>query len=117
MFWPDLPKGRAKIGDGWGLLQESASSDWKATATNQMYSNDLEACEMKCCYFLFHSEVNFFMRSLFSGERQWPFGPLVQIISIQMYKVQTYCSHRAPCSPEIQSYHSERKVKAHYMYE
>ena len=26
---------------------------------------------------LFHSEVNFFMRSLFSGERQWPFGPLV----------------------------------------
>ena len=42
-----------------GLLQESASSDWKATATNQMYSNDLEACGMKCCYFLFHSEVNF----------------------------------------------------------
>ena len=26
---------------------------------------------------LFHSEVNFFMRSLFSGERQWPLGPLV----------------------------------------
>ena len=24
-----------------------------------MYSNDLEACGMKCCYFLFHSEVNF----------------------------------------------------------
>ena len=45
-------QGRAKIGDG-GLLQESASSDWKATATNQMYSNDLEACGMKCCYFLF----------------------------------------------------------------
>ena len=49
-----------KIGDrGGGLLEESASSDWKATATNQMYSNDLEACGMKCCYFLFHSEVNF----------------------------------------------------------
>ena len=47
-------QGRAKIGDG-GLLQESASSDWKATATNQMYSNDLEACGMKCCYFLFRS--------------------------------------------------------------
>ena len=60
-----------------GLLQESASSDLKATATNQIYSNDLEACGMKCCYFLFHSEVNFFMRSLFPGERQWPFGPLV----------------------------------------
>ena len=51
-------QGRAKIGDG-ALLQESASSDWKATATNQMYSNDLEACGMKCCYFWFHSEVNF----------------------------------------------------------
>ena len=46
---------------GGGLLQETASSDWKATATNQMYSNDLEACGMKCCYFLFHSEVNFFL--------------------------------------------------------
>ena len=34
-----------------------------------VYSNDLEACGMKCCYFLFHYEVNFFMRSLFSGER------------------------------------------------
>ena len=64
-------------GWGGGLLQESTSSDWKATAANQMYSNDLEACGMKCCYFLFHSKVNFFMRSLFSGEQQWPFGPLV----------------------------------------
>ena len=26
---------------------------------------------------LFHSEVKFFMHSSFSGERQWPFGPLV----------------------------------------
>ena len=55
-------------------------ADWKikkATATNQMYSNDLEACGMKCCYFLFHSKVNFFMRSLFSGEWQCSFGPLV----------------------------------------
>ena len=89
-------QGRAKIGDragggGGGLLQESASSDWKATATNQMYSNDLEACGMKCCYFLFHSEVNFFMRSLFSGERQWPFGPLV---SAPEPKAQVhYCDH------------------------
>ena len=52
-------QGRAKIGEGGGLRQESASSDWKATTTNQMYSNDLEACWMKCCYFLFHSKVNF----------------------------------------------------------
>ena len=51
-------QGRAKVGDG-GLLQQSAFSDWKATSTNQMYSNDLEAYGMKCCYFVFHSEVNF----------------------------------------------------------
>ena len=69
-------QGRAKIGDG-GLLQESASSDWKATSTNQIHSIDLEACGMKCCYFLFHYEVKIFMRSLLIGERQWPFGPLV----------------------------------------
>ena len=81
VFWPDLPKGGSRAGrqkvTGEGLLQESASSDWKATAEKQMYSNDLEACGMKCWYFLFHSEVNFVMRSLFSGERQWPLGPLV----------------------------------------
>ena len=28
------------------LLQRTSSSDWKATATNQMHSNDLEACGM-----------------------------------------------------------------------
>ena len=44
-----------------------------------MDNNDLEACGMKCCYFLFHSEVKFVMHSSFSGERQWPFGPLVTI--------------------------------------
>ena len=58
VFFGLIP-GRAKIGVGGGLLQESAFLDWKATATNQMYSNDLEACGMKCCYFLFHSEVIF----------------------------------------------------------
>ena len=73
---------------GW-ILQERASSDWKATAKNQMYSNDLEACGMKCCYFLFHSEVNFFMRSLFSGERQWPFWPLVYLLPWQPIHIVT----------------------------
>ena len=29
-----------------------------------MHSNDLEACEMKCCYFLFRSEVKFLTRFL-----------------------------------------------------
>ena len=52
-------QGGAKIGHGGPLLQETSSSDWKATATNQMDSNDLEACGKKCCYFWFHSEVKF----------------------------------------------------------
>ena len=52
-------QGGAKIGQRGSLLQESSSSDRKATATNQMVSNDLESCGKKCCYFLFHSEVKF----------------------------------------------------------
>ena len=43
-------QGRAKIGHGGPLLQETSSSDQKATATNRMDSNDLEACGKKCCY-------------------------------------------------------------------
>ena len=55
-----------RAGPGWGkirsrgpLLPEASSSDRKATATNQMHCNYLEACGMKCCYFGFHSEVEF----------------------------------------------------------
>ena len=44
------------------LLQQTSSSDRKATATNQMHSSDLEACGKKCCYFWFHSEVKFLTR-------------------------------------------------------
>ena len=43
------------------------SSGRKATATNQMYSIDLEACRKKCCYFWFHSEVKFFARGRGGG--------------------------------------------------
>ena len=32
------------------FFQETSSSDRKATATNRMHSNDLEACGKKCCY-------------------------------------------------------------------
>ena len=43
-------QGGAKIGHGGGpLLQRTFSSDWKATATNQMHSSDLEACGKKGC--------------------------------------------------------------------
>ena len=55
-------QGGAKIGHGGPLLQETSSSDRKATATNRMHSNDLEACGKKCCYFWFHSEVKFLTR-------------------------------------------------------
>ena len=48
VFQSDPPRGRSRVGPkmvtGGPLLQETSSSDWKATATNQMDSNDLEAC-------------------------------------------------------------------------
>ena len=53
MFRPYPPRGGSRVKQKlvtWGggpLLQKTSSSDWKATATNQMHSNDLEACEMK----------------------------------------------------------------------
>ena len=55
-------QGGAKIGHGGPLLQETSSSDRKATATNRMHSSDLETCGEKCCYFWFHSEVKFLTR-------------------------------------------------------
>ena len=57
-----LIQGRAKIGHGGLLPQETSSSDLKATATNQMDSNDLEACGKKYCHFWFNSEVKFLTR-------------------------------------------------------
>ena len=55
-------QGGANIGHGGPLLYETSSLDRKATATNQMHSNDLEACGKKCCYFLINSEVKFLTR-------------------------------------------------------
>ena len=57
-----LIQGEAKqvMGGGGPLLKKTSSSDWKATATNQIHSNGLEACVMKCCCFWFHSVVKFF---------------------------------------------------------
>ena len=57
--------GQKKVKGG-PLLQETSSSDRKATATNQMDSNDLETCGKKCCYFWFHYEVKFLTRFLTS---------------------------------------------------
>ena len=58
------------------LLKKTSFSGRKATVTNRMYSNYLEACGMKCCYIWFHSIFLSFL--LYSGERQWPLGPLVK---------------------------------------
>ena len=52
-------QGKAKIGHGGPLRQQTSSSDRKATATNRMHCSDLEACMKKCCYFWFHSKFNF----------------------------------------------------------
>ena len=60
-------QGGAKLGyRGGPLLQETSSSDRKATATNRMHSNDLESCGKKCCSFWFHSAVKFFYAFLTS---------------------------------------------------
>ena len=52
-------QGRAEIDHGGLLLQLTSASGWKATATNRMHSNDLEACGMLYCYFWFHFKVKF----------------------------------------------------------
>ena len=84
MFWPYLPRGgsRARQNKSRGpLLQTTSSSDRKATATHWIHSNDLEACVMKCCCFLFHSIVKFLTlesSSSYSGERSVPLGALVR---------------------------------------
>ena len=49
-------RGRSRVGQKY-----TSSSDWKATATNRLYNNDLEACRMKCRCIRFHSKVNFFI--------------------------------------------------------
>ena len=63
-FRPDPSRGRiqggAKIGHGGPLLQETFSSDRKATATNRMHSSDLETCGKKCCLFLVHFRSQIF---------------------------------------------------------
>ena len=49
-FWPDPTRGRSRAGPlqvtGGPVLQPTSDSDWKATATNRMHSNVLEACGM-----------------------------------------------------------------------
>ena len=65
-FGQTLPRGGFRAGQKYvnegSLLQRTADSDWKATVTKRMHCNDLKACGKKCCYFWFHSEVQFLTR-------------------------------------------------------
>ena len=79
-------QGGAKIGHGGSLLQETSSSDRKATATNRMDSNDLEACGKKCCYFWFHSEVKFWR--VFDVFLDFVILPYFNAISMDFYAVK-----------------------------
>ena len=83
-------QGGAKVGHGGPLLRLTIFSDWKATATNRMHSNDLEACRMKCCYLWFHSEVKFLTR--FYVFLDWVILPYFNAIFIDFYalKCQIY---------------------------
>ena len=81
-------QGGAKIGHGGPLLQETSSSDRKATATNRMHSSDLETCGKKCCYFLFHSEVKFLTR--FDVFMDLVKFALFNAISIDFYAVKSF---------------------------
>ena len=71
---------------GGPLLQETSSSDQKATATNQMDSNDLEAYGKKCCYFWFHSEVKFLTR--FGRFLDFVILPYFNAMSMDFYAVK-----------------------------
>ena len=79
-------QGGAKIGHGGPLLQETSSSDRKATATNRKDNNDLEACGKKCYYFLFHSEVKFLTR--FWRLFDFVILPYFNVISMDFYAVK-----------------------------
>ena len=56
------PFGQGRIQGGAKIVRQRSPSDSKASATNPMHSNDLEACGKKCCYFWFHSQIIFLMR-------------------------------------------------------
>ena len=57
----DPGQGKIGHGSGWGVGGGGGGfpSSKNSTATNQIHSNDLEACVMKCCCFWFHSVVKF----------------------------------------------------------
>ena len=105
------PKSEQKL-PPWPIHQRrwhisKTSSAQKVIATNRMHSSDLETCRMKCCCFWFHSEVKFLKRWLYSGERQWPFGPLV--FYFRLFGTTGYCS---ACSKMIPAFEMVMRAKS-----
>ena len=81
-------QGGAKIGHGGPLLQETSSSDRKATSTNRIDSSDLETCGKKCCYFLFIPKSNFWR--VFDVVLDLVKFALFNAISINFYAVKSF---------------------------
>ena len=83
---PGADPGRGKSRSRGPFLQETSSSDQKATATNRMHSNDLEAREKKCCYFGSIPKSNFWR--VFDVFFDLAILPYFNAISIDCYGVK-----------------------------
>ena len=90
MIRPGADPGRGKNRSRGSLLQKTSSSDRKATATNQMDSNDLEAYGKKCCYFWLYSEVKFL--TLFDVFLDLVILAYFKVIAIHLYAVKCVTS-------------------------
>ena len=81
---PGAAPGRGQNRSRGPLLQETSSSDPKATATNWIHSNDLEACVMKSCFLVpFRSQF-------FSPPRVKP-GGTIGLHSVRLSICQSVC--------------------------
>ena len=79
--------GGAKIGQWVPFFKNTSSSDWKATSTNRMQNNDLEACRNKCSYFCFQYEVLFFIC----------FGVVLDLVISIYFRSNSFISNRVKC--------------------
>ena len=87
-------QGRAKLGHRGPLLQETSSSDRKATATNRMHSNDLEACGKKCCYFSvpFRSQIfDAFLTSFWTSSFCLILMQFIWIFMRKVFNLHLFC--------------------------
>ena len=86
----------AKLGHGGPLLQETSSSDRKATTTNRMYSNDLEACGFFC------SVPNSNFWRVFDALLDFVILAYFNVISIDVYAVKcVICINFYSCNFQV----------------